>query len=98
MQDLNRVQLIGHLGQDPETKYTGHRYSPDHLQRSDQRSLEGCGRPRADGDGGVFILWPLLSPLCQGFWDCESFAMPEIVGSPTTARTWNTLINITVRV
>ena len=22
MQDLNRVQLIGHLGQDPETKYT----------------------------------------------------------------------------
>ncbi len=22
MKDLNRVQLIGHLGQDPETKYT----------------------------------------------------------------------------
>ena len=22
MHDLNRVQLIGHLGQDPETKYT----------------------------------------------------------------------------
>ena len=48
--DLNRVQLIGHLGQDPETTYTGHRYSPDHLQRSDQRSLEGCGRPGTGSD------------------------------------------------
>ena len=23
MQDLNRVQLIGHVGQDPEVTYTG---------------------------------------------------------------------------
>ncbi len=41
MKDLNRVELIGHLGADPIVMYTGPGHRADDVQRRDQPALEG---------------------------------------------------------
>ena len=46
MHDLNRVELIGHLGQDPEVTYTATGIAHP-VQCGDQPAVEGWGWPSA---------------------------------------------------
>ena len=53
MQDLNRVQLIGHLGQDPQTKYTATGTARTTFTvATSQRWKDAAGQVQDTTDGG----------------------------------------------
>src|SRR5919199_4783785 len=68
MQDLNRVQLIGHLGQDPEVKYTatGTARTTFSLATS-QRWKDADGRVQEAIEWTRCVAWGALAEVCAQY-------------------------------
>jgi len=68
MPSLNRVQLIGRLGRDPETRYTPKGAKVTHFSIAiDRRWKSGEGEARERTDWFTVEAWGRLGEICQEY-------------------------------
>ncbi len=68
MHDLNRVQLIGHLGQDPETKYTATGTARTTFSvATSQRWKDADGQVQEATEWSRCVAWGALAEVCAQY-------------------------------
>ena len=68
MNDLNRVQLIGHLGQDPETKYTATGTARTTFTvATSARWKDAAGQVQETTEWTRCVAWGILAEVCAQY-------------------------------